>query len=142
MDIYETYGANVIYEETDYWHVFPVDYDTDIIEGDECGEESGSTIPVSNCGNDMAGSILSHLLTNIPATEMTELQPKDFDFESKGVWRRFKQGEFTDDGWGKTSGFMKYGYVFYPNQCLEMSCHIHFLLHGCGGQGDYIIRWS
>ena len=38
-----------------------------------------------------------------------------------------------------TTGFKKYGYVFYPNACLETSCHIHFLLHGCGTQGEWIV---
>lgn len=130
-DIYESYGANAVYEEDDYWHVLPVD--SDIIPANECTEECSGKM-VCNCGNDrndMAGSILSNLLTNIPATDIEELAPKDLDFESKGVWRLFKQGEFTDDGWGVESGFKKYGYEFYPNQCLQMSCHNHFLLHGC-----------
>jgi len=63
----------------------------------------------------MAGKILGHLLTNIPATGIDELAPKDLDFESKGVWRKFRQSEFTDAGWFDTTGFREYGFVFYPN---------------------------
>jgi hypothetical protein len=93
---------------------------------------------------------------------MTTLAPKDYDWSSKGVLKEFKQNEFTNQGifdslyeilpegiikgafeglfTPKVTGLMEYGYVFYPNSCLDQSCHIHFLLHGCGGQGDYIIK--
>jgi poly(3-hydroxybutyrate) depolymerase len=83
--------------------------------------------------------ILSHLLTNVEGTGIEELAAKDDDWTSKGVMREFDQSAFLDVGWFAETGLKKYGYVFYPNQCLEESCNIHFLLHGCGTGGDYMI---
>lgn len=45
----------------------------------------------------------------------------------------------VDAGWFDKTGIAYYGFIFYPNQCLEMSCHIHFHLHGCTSQGEYIV---
>ena len=69
---------------------------------------------------------------------MSTLAPKDADWATKGVYRKFNQNEFIDAGWFATTGLQKYGYIFYPESCLEKSCHIHFHLHGCGGMGDWI----
>ena len=96
--VYEEYGANIMFEEKDWWHVFPIDYDTGVIAANDClGGEESIGLPVNNCGYDAAGKILTHLLTNIPATGIDKLAPKELDFEKLGVWRQFKQWEFTDE---------------------------------------------
>ena len=94
--IYESYGANVMYEAEDIYHVFPVDYPTDEWPRQSC---DGSDVYLCNNGFDSAGKILGHLLTNIPETGMTELAPKDYDWESKGVFEKFRQHNFVD-WWG------------------------------------------
>ena len=53
--------------------------------------------------------------------------------------REFDQSKLTDAGLFAETGLRKYGHIFYPNQCLEETCHIHFLLHGCGTGGEYMI---
>lgn len=113
-----------------------MDVPTDVWPYSTCDGTGGY---LCNNGYDSAGKILSHLLTNIEGG-IEKLAPKDYDFKTKGVLKTFKQAEFTDNF--ESSGLMDEGYIFYPNQCLQESCHIHFLLHGCGGQGDWIINAS
>lgn len=66
-------------------------------------------------------------------TEFT-LQPRTDDWQSKGVLKKFAQKEFL----GETSvfqydGFDEYGWIYYPNACLEdgAKCKTHFWMHGC-----------
>ena len=43
---------------------------------------------IANCGIDMAGEMLEHLLLNIPDGP-TEIQPKSDDWRSLGVLKKF-----------------------------------------------------
>ena len=45
--------------------------------------------------------------------------------------------EFIEAGLFEYTGFDKFGYVYYPNTCLEKKCKVHVVLHGCfqGHQG-------
>jgi hypothetical protein len=61
------------------------------------------------------------------------------DWEKNGYFRKFNQWEIMPE-WG--SGLKKYGYIYYPETCYFESCHIHFHLHGCGGQGRWIVDES
>jgi hypothetical protein len=63
----------------------------------------------------VTGKILSHLLTNIPAFDVSSLAAKDYDWRTKGVYRLFDQHELTDAGWFDTTGLAQYGFIFYPN---------------------------
>ena len=44
---------------------------------------------VSNCGYDLAGDMLRFILPNIVGSEVTEVAPRDEDWESKGVLKSF-----------------------------------------------------
>jgi hypothetical protein len=65
--------------------------------------------------------VFTHLLTNIPETGMTKLNPKlDFFWRNHGILREFDQSEFVGDTKiYEQKGFAKYGYVYYPYSCLE-----------------------
>ena len=80
-------------------------------------------------------------MTNIPAFGVDEIAAKDYDWQEKGVFKKFRQWDLVDAGWFDKTGLAYYGYMFFPNQCIEegASCHIHFHLHGCTGQGKYIV---
>lgn len=43
---------------------------------------------ISNCGIDVAGEMLTHLLTNLPGGP-EEIEPKDNGWRSKGVLKKF-----------------------------------------------------
>ena len=73
-----------MYDAEDFGHVFPIDFPPDQWPREPC---DGSGEFVCNNGFDSAGKILHHLLTNIPATGMSKLAPKDYDWESKGVFK-------------------------------------------------------
>jgi len=69
-----------------------------------------------NCGNDVPGKILEHLLTNLKENPITSLQPKA-SFEttkSNGFIRSFSQHEFIDAGLLTDHGLDAYGYIYYP----------------------------
>ena len=89
---------------------------------------------IRNCGYDLAGDILKYLLPNIVGSTVTELNPRDQDWESveKGVLKSFNQLEFVDAWNWQYSGIHKWGYVFFPLQCLEedAKCKVHVYLHG------------
>ena len=62
------------------------------------------------------------------------LKPRDLEWRSKGILREFEQHEFLEDSFiYDYNGFHKYGYVYYPYQCLEpdSKCKIHIFFHGC-----------
>lgn len=67
----------MIYDPEDFGHVFPIDYPTDQWPRETC---DGTGEFLCNNGYDSAGKILSHLLTNIPGSGVSELAPKDYDF--------------------------------------------------------------
>lgn len=77
--------------EKDYGHVFPTDLPTDVMaEGDCADKEAEVTKPyVTNCGYDLAGDMLSHMLPNIVGSEITELAARDPDWKNKGELRQF-----------------------------------------------------
>ena len=87
-----------------------------------------------NCGDDYAGKTLRYVMEG--AIPDFKLKDRDLDWQSKGVLRKYGQREFMDElsvfWWYSMAD---YGYVYYPDQCLEpeAKCHIHFHLHGCGG---------
>ena len=69
---YEHYGANISFDLEPNVHSYPVDYPfLDVWPRESC-DGSAEEFRCNN-GFDSAGKILSHLLTNIPATEMTSL---------------------------------------------------------------------
>ena len=95
-DFYENYGANVLFESEDFEHTFVIDYPTDKLEASDCSKMENYPC---NGQFDTTGKILSHLLTNIPAAGVETLADKDYDWASKGVYRKFNQYEFLDAGW-------------------------------------------
>lgn len=75
--------------------------------------------------------MLDYLLTNLPEDALSDLEPADSDWESKGVLRHFWQPSFEDDfmgmpGWifSEVVGWRYWhfnptrmspmGYIFYP----------------------------
>ena len=95
-DFYENFGANVLFEAEDFDHTWVVDYPTDVWESEDC-----STMEHYPCngGFDTTGKILSHLLTNIPGSGVSSLAAKDYDWTTKGVYRKFRQHDFIEAGW-------------------------------------------
>lgn len=118
-----------------------MDVDTNEWPEQTCDSESESEMFCNN-GFDSAGKILEHLLTNIPESGIDTLQPKDSEWASKGYYKKFNQKEFLDTGLFEVTGLQRFGYIFYPEQCIEKSCHIHFHLHGCGGMDEYLGIYS
>jgi len=77
--------------------------------------------------------MLTHLLTNIGTDSVASINPYNADWQSKGVFRRFDQTEFIDDGLLslKFSGLAQYGYLYYPHSCILKSCKVHMMFMGC-----------
>lgn len=71
---------------------------------------------IYNCGYDTAGDILRHTLPNIDGSV---IQSKDKDWTSNGVLQKFDQSEFIDSSFFGYTGLAKYGFVYYPNQCID-----------------------
>lgn len=108
---------------------------------EECGEPR--TSHYANCGYDTAGKMLSHILVNMIGSTISELKPKDPEWQTKGVLRTFEQNEFHDFKLFQNSNFKPEGFVFYPNQCFEdVKCKIHINMHGCGGQGLTLVMFG
>jgi hypothetical protein len=80
---------------------------------------------------DVAGELLSFLLTNIETNAISSLNDSTEDWQSAGVLRRFKQKEFVEDVPFGQSGLAQYGHIYYPNSCISQSCKVHMHLHGC-----------
>jgi len=78
-----------------------------------------------------------------------ELKERNFDWESIGTLMKYDQKEFVDPK-PLEDGFWDYGYVYYPNTCVdsaEKKCKIHVYLHGCyesaDGYGESTsVRWN
>lgn len=117
-DFYTNYGANIDFvSKADIGHEIPTIFD----------ENNDFTY-------DMAGDLLSHILTNLETNSIASLNEANADWESAGVLRRFNQWEFVSDVGmtkGKSSGLAKYGYVYYPDECITNQCKVHMHLHGC-----------
>ena len=94
----------------------------------------------SNSAYDLTGNMLKYLVTNTKQNAMPEAQwaDGDFDWWKKGVLRQFYQDEFLDTFVYQIDGLAKYGYIFYPNKCVDGSeqCRVHMHLHGCGQTAD------
>lgn len=134
--MYEDLGAEVNWISNDYHHLWPIDREVDeqFPQGDCAAPLSGWTV---NCQDDLAGDILSYLYGKLE--EGFELKPRDYDWQSKGVLRRYAQWEFLGDhtifqGNLGYSGFDEYGYVYYPTACTDgtKKCKLHVYMHGCG----------
>jgi hypothetical protein len=67
-----------------------------------------------------------------------------YDWESKGILRRFSQTDMVESLIFEDTSLDDYGFIFYPNQCADgsISCQIHIATHGCNqgvttkGQSD------
>ena len=79
-----------------------MDYPTDD-DPEDCSTMEGGGFPCNN-GFDTTGKILTHLLTNIEATGLSALEEKDYEWNTKGVYRRFRQRDFYDAGWFNNYG--------------------------------------
>ena len=91
---YEHYKANVIYDPQLFTHQLPSDLPLDFKPYQACGAPRESYYP--NCGFDTAGKMLSHVLVNMTGSTISQLNPKDDDWQSKGILREFEQDEFHD----------------------------------------------
>jgi predicted esterase len=90
-----------------------------------------------NIPTDAAEKIFTHLYPNIEGSGISEIA-SDPEWEDKAVLRLFDQTEFIVDGsWEGITGLRDWGYVLYPNACIdaETTCHIHFYFHGGMGFG-------
>jgi hypothetical protein len=83
----DNYNANMKFVEKDFNHLVPTDLPTDVLAEGDCAN-GASYVPV-NCGYDLAGDMLSHMLPNIVGSEITELAAKDTDWKNKGELRQF-----------------------------------------------------
>jgi len=83
---YENFGANVTVNRNDFNHVWPTDISPDFKEEGDCTATPSPPDFVVNCGFDLAGATLSHLLPGIAGSRVTELKPKDADWKSKGTF--------------------------------------------------------
>lgn len=139
-DFYKNYGGNVTLINDNYVHVMPVDYpESDLFPKDDCKDFQApfrGVMGALNCGDDYAGKTLRYVMEG--AIPDFKLKDRDLDWQSKGVLRKYGQREFMDElsifWWYSMAD---YGYIYYPDQCLEpdAKCHIHFHLHGCAGTG-------
>jgi len=46
---------------------------------------------ISNCGYDMAGKLLGHVLTNLKTGNISKLNPPDHNWKKLGILKRFSQ---------------------------------------------------
>jgi hypothetical protein len=74
---YENYNANLLHVETDYTHLFPVDFPPEFRPVRDCTNTRDN---YGNCGDDTAGKILSHLLVNMEGSNIDSLNPRDNDW--------------------------------------------------------------
>jgi len=119
---YNNFGANVEYVSQDTGHEIPA-----IFSPNEGMNKSGLKY-------DLAGNLLKHLTTNlatgaIPVDQWAEGNP---NWREMGVLRQFYQDEFLDTSIFQVNGLAKYGYIYYPNNCIGGNCRVHMHLHGCG----------
>lgn len=78
--------------------------------------------------------MLKFVLENLKVDPIPSLNPPTTDYESMGVLRRFSQLDFLDTSIFRNSGLAEYGYLWYPNRCIDGSvnkCKIHMALPGC-----------
>lgn len=115
--------------------MWPTDLPEEVLAEGDCSDEltSQKWPYIVNCGYDLSKDMLTYLLTNVEDSEVTELAEKDLDWQNQGYLRKFDQKEFVDLKVWKFSGLAEFGYVFFPEQCIENdSCKLHVHLHGCG----------
>lgn len=74
---------------------------------------------------------MDHILTNLEINPIQQLNEEAQDWRNAGVFRRFLQTEFIEAGMFEFSGLAKYGYVYYPESCIDEMCKIHMHLHAC-----------
>ena len=90
--------------------------------GNPCAERGGPYI--QNCGVDLAGEILQHLLG--------PLRPRN-DGAAAGRWIAFDQIDFVAAGRGMGTE----GRLYVPEDCAQRpGCRLHVVLHGCGQNLD------
>lgn len=87
----DNYNANMKFVEKDFGHLWPSDLPTDVMAEGDCADPAGEHDKpyITNCGYDLAGDMLSHMLPNIVGSEITELAAKDTDWKNKGELRQF-----------------------------------------------------
>ena len=74
------------------------------------------------------------IFKNLKEGAVSEWNPKDADWKSKGVLRRYAQNDFSPAMFWENSSLSPFGYVFYPNRCYEdasIKCKVHIHMHGC-----------
>ena len=80
--------------------------------------------------------MLKYMLTNLETNAIAESEwaEGDTNWREKGVLKKFYQDEFLDTSIFQVDGLAKFGYVYYPNRCLNWrnKCKVHMHLHGCG----------
>ena len=77
--------------------------------------------------------MFTHIFSNLENGSINSLNAYNEDWESNGVYRRFLQDEFVEKDFLEFSGLAKFGYVYYPNSCINKQCKLHMNLHGCMG---------
>lgn len=88
---------------------------------------------INNCGFDMAEEMLSHLLGN--------LEPKQP--QVPGNLLSFNQAKYADV-W--QAGMSTKGWIYLPRNCVNSTCRVHVVLHGCTQYydllGDPFIKYT
>ena len=87
--------------------------------------------------------MLKYMLTNLETNAIAESDwaEGDTNWREKGVLKKFYQDEFLDTSIFQVDGLAKFGYVYYPNRCLNWrnKCKVHMHLHGCGFTADGVL---
>ena len=75
---------------------------------------------VNNCGFDLAGAILQHIIGGLKPPGVQNL----------GNLYPFSQSQYVDT-W--KAGMSNRGFVYIPQSCMNSVCKVHVLFHGCFG---------
>lgn len=122
VDTYKAWkvpAANLVYEsKLQVGHAFPT-----LNFGNSCGVAIQSPF-ISNCGRDIAGEILNHLLGKLkPRSEAKHSRLFTFDQLSR-----------LEDLNPDTMSLSDSGYAYVPENCergTNSDCHVHVAFHGC-----------
>ena len=82
----------------------------------------------------VAGDISRHCYNNL-GVQYPDLpyDSKSLDFVEKGYFSKFDQFQLANDLGIDTDvfGMWRWGFYYYPEACIDKSCNVQILLHGC-----------
>lgn len=128
VDLYQAWGVSKASIMSDFdipsGHTFPTDH-----YGGKC--EVASEKPwISNCGRDVAGEILNHLLGALKGRVSADPSRIFSFYQLKNISEKDREGLSMHET----------GYVYMPKDCEnpDTACRIHVAFHGCKQTQDQI----